>query len=97
VRLIGLPAPVLVPLVLPWEAGPEPPQVAPPGGALQDWAPPPPPPPMPGMGVKPPPPGMGVKLPPPGPGGAPINCALAAEENSRTAHRARDRDRDSSR
>jgi hypothetical protein len=31
----------LVPLVLPWEAGPEPPQVAPPGGALHCWAPPP--------------------------------------------------------
>ena len=34
---MGLPAPLLVPLVLPWLAGPEPPQVAPAVPGLQLW------------------------------------------------------------
>ena len=42
--LMGLPAPLLVPPVLPWLAGPEPPQVAPAAPGLQLW-------PAPGEGV----------------------------------------------
>lgn len=34
---MGLPAPLLVPPVLPWLAGPEPPQVAPAAPGLQLW------------------------------------------------------------
>ena len=34
---MGLPAPLLVPLVLPWLAGPKPPQVAPAVPGLQLW------------------------------------------------------------